>query len=70
MAVLKIFRNPSSDMMEFLDDGSVIYDPVEHEKAQRALACVHELQDQYGKSTQVDKVTSFNTKEAAVEGGK
>ena len=60
--------------MEFLDDGSVIYNPYEHDEAQRALACVHELQGQDGKSpTTGDKVTRFNTnteQKAQVEGGK
>lgn len=62
--------------MEFCRDGSVIYAPHEHDKAQRAIACVQELRAKNnGKSTtKVDKkVTGFNTNnkaEATVEGGK
>ena len=61
--------------MEFCRDG-VLYTHKEHDEAQRAIACVHELQrTRNGKSTtKVDKkVTGFNTNnkaEAAVEGGK
>lgn len=62
--------------MEFCRDG-VLYSPKEHDEAQRAIACIHELQKrtQNGKSTNVDKVTGFNTNtdsEATVEaeGGK
>lgn len=60
--------------MEFCRDGSVIYAPHEHDKAQRAIACVQELRAKNGKSSKTeDKVTSFNTNnkaEATVEGGK
>lgn len=61
--------------MEFCRDGSVIYAPHEHDKAQRAIACVQELRAKNnGKSSKTeDKVTGFNTNnkaEAAVEGGK
>ena len=57
--------------MKVLADGSVIYEPCEHEEAQRAIACINELQNKNGKSTNVDKVTGFNTnKKAVVEGGK
>lgn len=57
--------------MKVLADGSVIYEPCEHEEAQRAIACINELQNINGKSTNVDKVTGFNTnKKAVVEGGK
>lgn len=60
--------------MEFCRDGSVIYAPHEHDKAQRAIACVQELRAKNnGKSSTEDKVTSFNTNnkaEATVEGGK
>ena len=59
--------------MEFCRDG-VLYTHKEHDEAQRAIACVHELQrTRNGKSSKTEdkKVTSFNTnKEAAVEGGK
>lgn len=58
--------------MEFRRDGSVIYAPHEHDKAQRAIACVQELRAKNGKSSKTeDKVTSFNTNnKAVVEGGK
>ena len=61
--------------MEFCRDGSVIYAPHEHDKAQRAIACVQELRAKNkGKSSKTeDKVTGFNTNnkaEATVEGGK
>ena len=60
--------------MEFCRDGSVIYAPHEHDKAQRAIACVQELRAKNGKSSKTeDKVTSFNTNnkaESTVEGGK
>lgn len=59
-------------VMEELADGSVIYTPYEHDEAQRALACVHELQAQNGKSpTTGDKVTRFNTNtsKAVASGG-
>ncbi len=62
--------------MEFCRDGSVIYAPHEHDEAQRAIACVHELRTRNnGKSSKTEdkKVTSFNTNkeaETAVEGGK
>ena len=61
--------------MEFCRDG-VLYSPEEHEEAQRALACVHELQEtRNGKSSKTEDkhVTGFNTNnkaEATVEGGK
>ena len=58
--------------MEFCRDGSVIYSPHEHDEAQRAIACVHELREQNGKSSKTeDKVTGFNTNNntAAMEGG-
>lgn len=63
--------------MKFCRDG-VLYTHEEHDEAQRALACVHDLQKRTrnGKSTtKVDKkVTGFNTNkteaEAIVEGGK
>lgn len=58
--------------MEFCRDG-VLYTHKEHDEAQRAIACVHELQrTRNGKSSKTeDKVTGFNTNnKAVVEGGK
>lgn len=59
--------------MKICSDGSVIYAPNEHEEAQRALACVHELRTINGKSSKTEDkhVTGFNTNTTAVaEGGK
>lgn len=57
--------------MDLRDDGSVVYEPEEHEEAQRALACIRELQTINGKSSKrEDKATSFNTNTAVISGGK